>query len=310
MTEQMGWILAIAAVILAAVIGFFVGRRSGSSKERIEELETEVSRQKEEISTYKHEVESHFDKTATLFVSMAGSYKDLFEHLSSGYEKLSEGSARELFKERVAALLLGGPKSADGKGPGKALASDGKPGDAKSSADANRAESGTSGAADLAASTTTLDDDVAGPAVASGTDDKPAEPTAVGGEGARSEKSDANASPERKTVADDSSAKARAKAAGTAAAATAKADAGAESGIASSVGEASGPEPVPESAWESMVEKAARKRADSVHDQASAENAERAIPSADEASSVAGGTDRQPGQRDEGADEAAARGEK
>ncbi len=114
MTEQTAWLLAIVAVLAAALIGFFVGRQFSGAKKQLEALESENSRQKEEISGYKREVESHFDKTATLFASMAGSYKDLFEHLSSGYEKLSEGSARELFRDRIAALLLEGGK--DGKG--------------------------------------------------------------------------------------------------------------------------------------------------------------------------------------------------
>jgi len=113
MTEQAWWVVAIVVVIVVGVVSFFVGRKFGAEKDRIEELESEVSRQKAEISTYKQEVESHFDKTATLFVSMAGSYKDLFEHLSSGYERLSEGSARDLFKQRVSSLLLEGAK--DGK---------------------------------------------------------------------------------------------------------------------------------------------------------------------------------------------------
>lgn len=112
MTEQAWWVVAIVVVILVGVISFFIGRKSAEGKERIEALESEVSRQKAEISDYKKDVETHFDKTATLFVSMAGSYKDLFEHLSSGYEKLSEGSARELFQQRVTSLLLEGTKDA------------------------------------------------------------------------------------------------------------------------------------------------------------------------------------------------------
>ena len=100
MTEQM-WLMAGAAAVLAALIGFLLGRSSGGSKQRVAELEAEVSRQNEEISTYKREVETHFDKTATLVAAMAGSYKDLFEHLSSGYEELSSGSARQLFRDRA-----------------------------------------------------------------------------------------------------------------------------------------------------------------------------------------------------------------
>ena len=108
---EMMWIVALLALVVGGVAGFFIGRSTSDSKERITELETEVSRHKEEIAEYKKDVETHFDKTATLFVDMAGSYKALFEHLSADYEKLSEGSARELFKERVSAMLLEGDAS-------------------------------------------------------------------------------------------------------------------------------------------------------------------------------------------------------
>lgn len=111
MTEQTWWVVAVVAVIVAGVIGFVVGRMTTGTKARIEELEGELERHKAQIDAYRKDVDAHFDKTASLFVSMAGSYKELFEHLSSGYEKLSSGDARGLFKERVAALLIGAPRT-------------------------------------------------------------------------------------------------------------------------------------------------------------------------------------------------------
>lgn len=109
MTGQASWAIVIAAILAAAVIGFLLGRVNGNgARQRLSEVEEELGRKDAEISGYKREVDAHFDKTATLFVSMAGSYKNLFEHLSSGYEKLSEGSSRDLFRERVATLLLDG----------------------------------------------------------------------------------------------------------------------------------------------------------------------------------------------------------
>lgn len=112
MSAQTAWLVGIFAVVITGVIAFFVGRQFGAGKTRIEELEAEVARQKGEIEDYRKDVATHFDKTATLFVSMAGSYKELFEHLSSGYEKLSSGSARELFQQRVDALLVGNSAAA------------------------------------------------------------------------------------------------------------------------------------------------------------------------------------------------------
>ena len=105
MTPQTAWLLAISAVVIVGVVAFFVGRGTAGTKARIEELEVELARKRDEAERYRKEVDAHFDKTATLFVSMAGSYKELFEHLSVGYDKLSGASARERFQERVDALL-------------------------------------------------------------------------------------------------------------------------------------------------------------------------------------------------------------
>lgn len=105
MTPQTAWLLAISAVVIVGVIAFFVGRSTAGTKGRIDELEAELARKVEEAERYRKEVDAHFDKTATLFVSMAGSYKELFEHLSSGYDQRSGASARERFQERVDALL-------------------------------------------------------------------------------------------------------------------------------------------------------------------------------------------------------------
>lgn len=113
MSGQAMWALVIVAVITAALLGFFFGRVSTKGvQQKLRETEHELARKDAEISSYKQEVDAHFDQTATLFMSMAGSYKSLFEHLSSGYERLSDQSSRDLFRERVATLLLDGPPAA------------------------------------------------------------------------------------------------------------------------------------------------------------------------------------------------------
>ena len=122
MTPQTAWLIAISAVVIVGVVAFFIGRSTAGTKDRIDELEAELSSKKAEVEGYRKEVEQHLDKTATLFVSMAGSYKDMFEHVSSGYEKLSTGSARELFQQRVDALLIGaGRSTGEGGEAGKLL---------------------------------------------------------------------------------------------------------------------------------------------------------------------------------------------
>ena len=139
-TEQIWMGVGLAVVLLAGFGGYFIGRSLGGSGRREAELESEVERHKAEVAGYKQAVETHFDKSATLFVSMAGSYKELFEHLSSGYEKLSDGSARELFKERVDSLLVGGVSDerllSGGEAPGATEAdAQNPPDEAETSAD-------------------------------------------------------------------------------------------------------------------------------------------------------------------------------
>ncbi|MBA4742724.1 MAG: DUF1043 family protein [Azoarcus sp.] len=111
MTGQAMWAFVIVAVVAAALIGFLFGRTNGNgAKQKLKELEADLQGKDRELAVYKREVDAHFDQTASLFVSMAGSYKALFEHLSEGYAKLSDGSDRDLFRERVATLLIDGPR--------------------------------------------------------------------------------------------------------------------------------------------------------------------------------------------------------
>jgi len=107
MTMEAMWAMVVVGVLLALVIGFLVGRYAGGPRKKADQLAEELEREKEAAASYRKAVDTHFDETATLFVSMAGSYKALFQHLSSGYEKLSDGSARDLFGDRVHSMLLG-----------------------------------------------------------------------------------------------------------------------------------------------------------------------------------------------------------
>jgi len=113
MSEPILWIVVIMAVAAAAVIGYYVGR-GNVDRQRVDTLEAQIKSQSEEMTrrqmeheTYRREVSAHFDKTATLFVDMAGSYKALFEHLSEGYEMLSDKSTSKVLPDRPGALLDG-----------------------------------------------------------------------------------------------------------------------------------------------------------------------------------------------------------
>lgn len=113
MNEQAWWVIAIVAVVTSGVIGFFIGRAGGAGRGRVDELEEALAREKAALEAYKEKVDAHFDKTAGLFVSMAGSYKSLFEHLANGYEALAPGGARGVFKERIETMLAAPAKAND-----------------------------------------------------------------------------------------------------------------------------------------------------------------------------------------------------
>ena len=104
--------ILIVAVIVAAVIGFIIGRRMNiDNQEAIRQLnaehELQLQAKQAEIDSYHNKVNEHFDKTASLFVNMAGSYKDLFDHLSAGYDQLGELGMDKKLPDRAGALLDG-----------------------------------------------------------------------------------------------------------------------------------------------------------------------------------------------------------
>jgi uncharacterized membrane-anchored protein YhcB (DUF1043 family) len=155
MVAEAYWPAVILGVVIALVLGFLIGRYAGGPRKKADQLAAELEQQKEAAAEYRKAVDRHFDETATLFVSMAGSYKALFQHLSSGYEKLSDGSARDLFGERVHSMLLGAEaeqaklaEAAAGDGRREPVSGD----EAAATADADAAVATDSGAGDAAPS--------------------------------------------------------------------------------------------------------------------------------------------------------------
>lgn len=105
MTQDALWPTLIVVALVALLIGMLIGRFVGGARKKADQMAAELQAERDRAAEYRQSVDAHFDKTATLFVSMAGSYKELFDHLSSGYEKLSDKSSRELFRERVDSML-------------------------------------------------------------------------------------------------------------------------------------------------------------------------------------------------------------
>jgi hypothetical protein len=112
MTSATIWTLFALGIIFAALLGFALGRRQAPGgtaqlKEVEEQHEQELAQKQLELEAYQEQVHQHYHKTASLFKEMAGSYKELFDHLSVGYEQLGDLSEQRVLPERAGALLDG-----------------------------------------------------------------------------------------------------------------------------------------------------------------------------------------------------------
>jgi len=93
------WILIIvAAVIVAALLGFYAGRASAPAERRIREMARERDAARSEAEEVRGEVARHFDESARMFGRLAQDYRAFFEHFAETAQNLgmSEGRAREL----------------------------------------------------------------------------------------------------------------------------------------------------------------------------------------------------------------------
>ena len=103
------WTIIITVAIIAILIGFFIGRRSAGNSQQLQEqtalFEQQLMEKQAQLDNYQQQVHAHYDQTAHLFKDMAGSYKAMFDHLSSSYEQLGNYSDQRVLPERAGALL-------------------------------------------------------------------------------------------------------------------------------------------------------------------------------------------------------------
>jgi len=87
----MGTTIIIAGLLF--IIGLTVGGIAGRWREKHDnkslELEKEVDQLRSDMNEYRDEVGEHFNKTGELFNTMTQNYRDIYEHLATGAQKLS-----------------------------------------------------------------------------------------------------------------------------------------------------------------------------------------------------------------------------
>lgn len=94
------WVIAIAALIVGALLGFLFGR-NGSNGSREVRLAEELDRTQLELAKYRDEVNEHFSVTADLVNGLTTQYQKVHQHLASSAsilcrdEKLVESLQRQ-----------------------------------------------------------------------------------------------------------------------------------------------------------------------------------------------------------------------
>jgi len=76
------WVIAIAALIVGALLGFLFGR-NGSNGSREVKLAEELDRTQHELAKYRDEVNQHFSVTADLVNDLTNQYQKVHQHLAS-----------------------------------------------------------------------------------------------------------------------------------------------------------------------------------------------------------------------------------
>lgn len=81
------WIvLASVGVLVGLGLGFFLGRLGGKgSSQKLADVEAE-------LEEYRQEVSQHFSRSAEHFQAIGRQYRELYEHMAAGSEKLCVGA--------------------------------------------------------------------------------------------------------------------------------------------------------------------------------------------------------------------------
>lgn len=91
------WLFVLLGTVIGVAIGYFLQLRLHPSTRRHEELEKQLLALQEEHKHYRYDVNAHFNKTADLLSHLAGSYREVHNHLARGALNLCDtGAVRTL----------------------------------------------------------------------------------------------------------------------------------------------------------------------------------------------------------------------
>ncbi len=91
----LSWLFVL---VVGVLVSFLAGRMAAPRTGRLKAMQEERDAASAELRRYKEEVSAHFEKTATLFNEVTGSYRNLYEHLADGSQRLGVGPDANLLQ--------------------------------------------------------------------------------------------------------------------------------------------------------------------------------------------------------------------
>lgn len=107
-------VLWIIVVLICLAVGIWLGRYTAPGVERSREMEQERDEAQAELQRYREDVRTHFEKTAHLFNAVTGTYRELYEHLADGSERLGTGENARLLESKPEDRTLQTPEEDEG----------------------------------------------------------------------------------------------------------------------------------------------------------------------------------------------------
>jgi uncharacterized membrane-anchored protein YhcB (DUF1043 family) len=94
------WQISIISLFAGVLIGALTYRLFSPSVKRIDEVESDLSKARDEMSSYKTSVNQHFNKTSELVNDLTQNYVKVYQHLADGAQSLGDiGTLNNLLEQ-------------------------------------------------------------------------------------------------------------------------------------------------------------------------------------------------------------------
>ncbi len=85
------WQIGLIALVAGALIGVLAYRLFAPSVRRADQVKSDLDATRDELRSYKENVNEHFDKTAELVNDLTQNYVKVYQHLAAGAQSLGDG---------------------------------------------------------------------------------------------------------------------------------------------------------------------------------------------------------------------------